>query len=162
MGVVSSTANDPDSLPPSPWGEAGPRQLVWAVKHSLIAYLRAMPDAVISGPLTADGFAFDASCDDAGVVLCRGRIRLTAHAGELDIAMGDLRIVHDGRTGILSALTTPDTDDRRDIARLGPVEHTGPIATIADVALTHEGAALFQGNYAPHTRMAPVSVAPSR
>lgn len=162
MDLVSATTHDPDSpAPRSPWGEPGPRRLIWEVKPSLIAYLRAMPDAVISGPLTEHGFEFDASCDDAGVVLSLGRIRMTAHAGELDIVIRDLRVVHDGQAGTLSALTAIDSEERRDIARLGPVDHHGEAATIADVALTHEGAALFRGNYAPYTRMAPLIVAPS-
>ncbi len=159
MDSVSATTHDPDSRTPrSPWGAPGPRRLIWEVKPSLIAYLRAVPDGVISGPLTEAGFAFDASCDDTGEILSHGRIRLTAHAGELDIVIGDLRVVHDGQTGALSALTAPDSEERRDIARLGPVDHHGEAATIADVALTHDGAALFQGNYAPYTRMAPLTI----
>lgn len=159
MESVSATWRDPINADP-PLGQPGPRRLVWPIKESLLLYLRALPDAVISGPHSENGFAFEASCDEAGVIRSHGTIRLTAHDGQLDIVLGDLEVVHDGVAGVLSARTDAETGERRDIARLGPVDRRGDLCIIDDVALTHEGATLFQGHYGAYTRMAPVTIFP--
>ena len=142
----------------NPLGLPGPRRLIWPVKESLVAYLAALPDAVLSGPHFEGGFPLEASCEEAGTIRSRGTIRLTAHEGQLDIVLRDLEVIHDGTTGTLSALTGLGASERCDIARLGPASRRGDLDVVDDVALTHEGAALFEGHYGAYTRMAPLTI----
>ena len=76
----------------NPLGLPGPRRLIWPVKESLVAYLAALPDAVLSGPHFEGGFTLEASCEEAGTIRSRGTIRLTAHEGQLDIVLRDLEV----------------------------------------------------------------------
>lgn len=157
MGVVTVPGPEPTETN-APFGPRGGRVVVWPIKQSLLDYVDAM-DGTATGRRGPEGFVFDGDCDGAQTLSCMGTVQLTAHGGRLDILMSDLRIVHDGTAGQLSAVVSAAPNaDRIEIARLGPLQDEGDALVLEDVALTHAGSALFQGNYAPHTRLDPLRV----
>lgn len=116
--------------------------LVWAVKRSLLGYVRGMSD----GTVTTAGGAHE---EDAGFVfpgdgrVFSGSVTLTGHGGMMRVILADPALVPRGDAWMLEIA---DPDDGA--ARL-------PFATVAafdgwtgtGVALTADGADLFFGPY---------------
>ncbi|MCC4248382.1 MULTISPECIES: HtaA domain-containing protein [Microbacterium] len=116
--------------------------LVWAVKRSLVGYVRGMADGAVvttGGAHEVDeGFAFPG---DGRTFF--GRVTFTGHGGMMRVALADPALVAHGDTWMLE-IADPDDDARRlPFAAVAAFDGT----TGTGVSLTADGADLFFGPY---------------
>jgi hypothetical protein len=164
---MTSATPSPDPLP-----QPG---LSWGIKRSFIDYIHGLPDASVSAvdgavmdPAPAFRFAPDRSDYDVetgtGVLRFRGDVRLSGHQGMMFVRLLDPWIALTGGRGILSISTGEDAgQDRTAVAVLragAPIAAADGSLTWSDieVAITDEGSALFDGQYAAGQPMDPLFV----
>lgn len=127
--------------------------LVWAVKQSLIGYVRGMQDGRITTDRGAheslDGFVFPGE----GRVFS-GRVTFAGHSGMMRVVLADPSLVPRGDSWMLE-IADPDDDALR-LPFAGVASFDG--STGSDVTLTAEGADLFFGPYTEGTPLADFTV----
>jgi len=139
--------------------DPGATRLAWGIRASFREYLRGLDDTVVTSDGAAvepGGFVFP-SAGTPGAF--RGWVRVTAHAGALDVTLAEPVIETRDGTVVLSARTgagrivvarLQDATDAESLTRDG--------GTVHDVALTLDGAVWLGGVYRPWTRMDPLEV----
>lgn len=117
--------------------------LEWAIKASLLDYVRGMADGTVE---TADGATTTASgirfAGDAGLTF-RGAVTLTAHGGMLHVTVADPAIVETATSWAIEIADPHDAAARMTFATIAAFD--GRVAT--GTALTQDGADLFFGPY---------------
>jgi hypothetical protein len=143
--------------------------LVWGVKTSFVAYVRAVGGSVVAdeGAYETDaGFVFPAAPSRAADLEWRftGRLTCHAHDGLLDVAVADpwVRLVDAGLE--LSVLELGVLDPRaeggaRTTVASGPSD--GPLGTPIPVALAPRAEHLFGSTYPAGTPLAPLVLSPA-
>ena len=142
---------------------AVPSELCWAIRESFLEYVEALPDATIScsaGAQRAEhGFTFPAAeiPETESSLRFVGEVRVSAHAGALNVVLRDPHIVVDDGGAWLEITT--DTGRMRPARLLdAPSLPVSERASFADVALTLDGASWLGGVYNPWTRVAPIVI----
>lgn len=116
--------------------------LVWAVKRSLLGYVRGMRD----GAITADRGAHE---DPAGFVFpgddraFTGRVTFIGHGGMMRVVLADPALVPDGDKWMLEIADPDDETQRLPFAEVAAFDGS----TGTRVSLTADGADLFFGPY---------------
>lgn len=159
---------------PSPSSDAR-HCLAWAIKESLVAYVRRTADGQVwVGPdvgVNANGeFLFPFDVDASGMAgrsptAFRGEVALTAHGGMLRLLFADPRLEVDGTLSVRTAAVDPGNPMTRvRVARLAAsdaavaaVAASDPFGSIS-CTLTAEGSALFAGMYVEGIDLAPIAV----
>lgn len=126
--------------------------LVWAIKASLLQYVRDMPDGAIdtSGGATARGeaFAFPAAGEDAdGTLRFAGAVTLTGHSGMMRVVVADPRLVPAGDGWRLTIADDADPTGRMPFADVPRTVERDGTRQGESTTLTAEGADLFFGPY---------------
>lgn len=125
--------------------------LVWGVKASLLAYVRAQ-----EGEITVDGaeespegFVFPGS--DAGDLRFTGSVTLVAHGGMMNVVLRDPAIERSGEGATLTIVDPFEPEQRMPFAHILRVSDDGQTLTASGTVLTMEGSDLFVGPYGPGT-----------
>ncbi|MET0886213.1 MAG: HtaA domain-containing protein [Mycetocola sp.] len=136
--------------------------LVWGISESLIAYVEAVPDGIVTtcGIVVRDAGEFHfplASTDstESGVTCelrFEGEVSLFAHRGALSILLSDPQLTSAGHEGTLSVRSLEGS--RIDIA------HFGVVGALIDIPptiprLSESGSRFFEDNYPPGFAMGP-------
>jgi len=147
--------------------------LQWGVKPSFLDYVARMHDgrmSVTDGATTTDGavFAFEpdpgATDAEAGRFAFRGDVRFSAHAGMMFVRLADPRVTVSGSRAELTVLDPADRDGGSRLPLVTctleprPTEEALRIWLATDVALTAEGAGLFNDVYAVGEPFAPLAI----
>lgn len=146
--------------------------LRWGVKDSFIDYVRRSGGSVEASEgveASDDGFVFPRTADDAvldpvsptGVACFGGRLRFRAHAGHLDVVLGEPE-VHFGDHG--ASLHVHDL--HCDLVELATLQLGGAFRrddgaldwVAVPVTLTSAGADTFGGAYPAYTEFEPLSL----
>ncbi len=136
--------------------------LEWAIKDSLVSYVRAMKDGKVAVQLPAEefagGFRFPAEPEIShdGSLRFTGCVRLSGHSGMLRLQFEDPWLVPGGSPSDPWTLTIIDPyepGERMVFARIAQVSAGAGIAlTASGTTLTEDGADLFlSGPYEPGT-----------
>ncbi len=116
--------------------------LVWAVKRSLLGYVRGMSDGVVAttGGAQEDpaGFVFPGE----GVVFS-GSVTFTGHGGMMRVVLADPSLTAHGETWMLEIADPDDAALRLPFAEVASFDGS----TGTGVSLTAAGADLFFGPY---------------
>lgn len=122
--------------------------LVWAVKTSLVGYVRRMPDGRVEldGTTETDGaFAFPAA--DADTATFTGSVAFLGHNGMMRVVIADPWLTREGQGAVLSIADPDDPSIRLDFARIARFDGRQATGT----TLTADGADLFFGPYVEGT-----------
>lgn len=152
----------------SDFDPATAERLRWAIRSSFVDYIAALEDGVIEGARDETGaFVFAAEGIPApageqstgaaeGSARFGGTVSLRGHAGALSLTIADPWVsVEHGR----GALSVRVADGRRiELVTLAGAADTATGVRFDDVELTIDGAGLFDGNYRPFARFAPVDL----
>lgn len=160
LAGVSSCPAASLSLAAGPAPDSPPvASLVWGVKTSFVAYVRAVGGGVVAdeGAYETDaGFVFPAAPSRAADLEWRftGRLTCHAHDGLLDVAVADpwVRLVDAGLE--LSVLDQRAGGAARTTVASGPSD--GPLGTPIPVALAPRAEHLFGSTYPAGTPLAPL------
>lgn len=128
--------------------------LVWAIKSTLIAYVRDMEDGTITltdgATESAAGFRYPSDtgvAENEDVRRFTGHVRMTGHGGLLRLSFTDPWLTP-GESGWMLSFADPDEADiRLDFATVASLDDAGGALIGTGVALTAEGADLFFGPY---------------
>lgn len=135
-------------------------ELVWAIKESLLAYVRGAADGyvdVVDGAVEQpEGFVFPAVSEaEAGESMrFRGRVVLTGHRGMLYLEFAEPAI----ERGVAGAVLTIADDEGGRIAFAALDDIPAPGSAVR-ARLTADGAELMLGNYREGDELAPVALA---
>ena len=124
--------------------------LAWAVKDSLLRYVRGMPDGRVelTGVTEQDGlFLFPAT--DAGPGRFTGSITLLGHHGMMRVVIADPQITPTSEGATLSIADPDDPELRLVFARIARFDGRRATGTV----LTDDGADLFFGPYGDGTAL---------
>ncbi|WP_156138603.1 HtaA domain-containing protein [Microbacterium mangrovi] len=127
--------------------------LVWAIKGSLVGYVRGMAD----GEIALDGAAEDASGfrfreapeSEPAVRRFTGRVRFTGHNGMMRVVIADPWVEASGPGAVLSIADPDDPAARLPFARIAAFDGVRASGT----TLTADGADLFFGPYREGTEL---------
>lgn len=151
-----------------------PLGLTWGIKRSFIAYITNLPDGTVAatgGAAVVESTLFcfapaDSDYDAAlgtGVLRFRGDVRLGGHHGMLFVRILDPWIAFTGGRGVLS-ISTGGSDPQDRIA-VGFLHASAPrevedhlVWEDVEVAISPEGAELFDGQYAAQQPMDPLLI----
>ena len=124
--------------------------LAWAVKASLLGYVRGMPDGRIElDGVTeqGEGFVFPAADADSGRFT--GTVTLLGHGGMMRVVLADPWLTPQGDGAVLSIADPDDPTVRLDFARIARFDGAAATGT----TLTIDGADLFFGPYTEGTEL---------
>ena len=140
--------------------------LVWAVKRSLLDYVRTMDDGevVVDGAQsTPDGFVFPSANtgEQAGEHRFSGTVTLLGHGGMMRVVIADPAVVRQGAEWVLTIADPDDPSARVEFARMAgwSADETGSLRAHGTV-LTESGSDLFFGPYRDGTPLDDPSTIP--
>jgi hypothetical protein len=128
---------------------SGAAVLVWAVKDSLVGYVRAMADGRIELDGTddrGDAFAFPATGTPGRF---SGRVTFSGHHGMMRVVIAEPWIEPAADEWMLSIADPDDPDQRLPFARIARFDGV----TASGTVLTADGADLFFGPYREGTQL---------
>jgi hypothetical protein len=126
-------------------------------------YVLTLADAVIEAAGGAEhqeeGFVFARGSASADRLNFRGRVRITAHEGAMDVLLADPSLIFEGNDAWLECTTK---DGRLRVVRLLDCPALETLAAgggeISDIALTMDGSAWLGDVYRPWKRMDPIVI----
>lgn len=131
-------------------------ELVWAIKSTLVSYVRGMSDGVIiaSGGATEDATAFRypaASGLTDEDLRFDGTVSMRGHGGMMHLTFAAPWLNRETAGWILSISDPDDIDARLAFATVRELVSEGTVRRGSGVALTAQGADLFFGPYRADT-----------